>query len=425
MTGDDHDEADGDERQRQRLRPRRVGRRAGRRDDHRLRQGAGPERRRSRTTRRSTSKKTADRHLDHDQRAGRWPNGQYFGRITLDPKRNGATPVTIPVAFDKQQGAVTLTHDCAPTTFPQKTRPRALHGDASRTSAASPANVDLTVTNLDKGKGLDFTNISAPASSIKKDDGVQWSGTLTPALAPHDRLDHRRHRRRPDGGYLPLALLRRRRRSPASATTRSRTSTCRRSTTAASRTRRSASSRTATSWSAAAPAPTSTSLPQTFPNAARPNNVIAPFWTDLNPTGQRCGRHDPGQRPERRRQRLDRRRLGGRQELQQRRRRTLARSGSRSTSGRPAPARERGGRPIAYGPTGRTRQRGRRSGLRHELGRGEPRRLEREEHSSPAPAEQHASTASTRSPPTAGGSATITLRRLVASRRARTRPSRA
>ena len=24
-------------------------------------------------------------------------------------------------------------------------------------------------------------------------------------------------------------------------------------------------------------------FPQTFPNAARPNNVLAPFWTDLNP----------------------------------------------------------------------------------------------------------------------------------------------
>ena len=27
--------------------------------------------------------------------------------------------------------------------------------------------------------------------------------------------------------------------------------------------------------------------PQTFPNAGRPNNVIAPLWTDLNPAGRR------------------------------------------------------------------------------------------------------------------------------------------
>ena len=25
-------------------------------------------------------------------------------------------------------------------------------------------------------------------------------------------------------------------------------------------------------------------LPQTFPNPARPNNVVAPFWSDLDPS---------------------------------------------------------------------------------------------------------------------------------------------
>ena len=32
------------------------------------------------------------------------PEGQYFGRITLDPHQGGLNPVTIPVAFYKQQG---------------------------------------------------------------------------------------------------------------------------------------------------------------------------------------------------------------------------------------------------------------------------------------------------------------------------------
>ena len=58
-------------------------------------------------------------------------------------------------------------------------------------------------------------------------------------------------------------------------------------------------------------------LPQHFPNAARPNNVIAPIWSDLNPSAAGAGRlyvanlsarHEP----------LDGRRLGGRQELRQR-----------------------------------------------------------------------------------------------------------
>jgi len=30
-------------------------------------------------------------------------------------------------------------------------------------------------------------------------------------------------------------------------------------------------------------------FPQTFPNTAKPNNVIAPFWTDLNTTGGTIG----------------------------------------------------------------------------------------------------------------------------------------
>ena len=48
-------------------------------------------------------------------------DGQYFGRITLDPKKGDANSVTIPVAFVKKQGIVTLTHLCDPTTFAAKT----------------------------------------------------------------------------------------------------------------------------------------------------------------------------------------------------------------------------------------------------------------------------------------------------------------
>ena len=103
--------------------------------------------------------------------------------------------VTIPVAFFKQQGAVTLTHTCAPTTFPQKTGSSHCTATRHELRQRRRRTSSLTVTNLDRGK-LDFTNISAPATSIKKDDGVQWSGTLTPALAAADRRDHARSRRR-------------------------------------------------------------------------------------------------------------------------------------------------------------------------------------------------------------------------------------
>lgn len=188
-------------------------------------------------------------------------NGQYFGRITLDPQKKGANSVTIPVAFFKRQGAVTLTHACDTNTVLEKTGHA--HCAATLTNgSAIAADATLTVTNLDKGKGLDFTNITAPATAIKKNDGVEWSGTLSPTIPPQvtsitptagvgdDTISNFnvpafRYGSEPytrvgvvSNGYLVLG---------------------------------------------GGTGADIVFLPQTFPNPARPNNVVAPFWTDLNP----------------------------------------------------------------------------------------------------------------------------------------------
>ena len=47
--------------------------------------------------------------------------GQYFGEITLDPLAWHTNSVHMPVAWVKKQGAVTLTHTCAPLSFQKKT----------------------------------------------------------------------------------------------------------------------------------------------------------------------------------------------------------------------------------------------------------------------------------------------------------------
>ncbi len=210
-------------------------------------------------------------------------NGQYFGRITLDPRRSDANPVTIPVAFVKKQGVVTLTHTCAPTTFPK--RKGAAHCTASVANFGSvEANVGLTVTNLDRSRGLDFTNISAPASSIRWNDGVRWNGVLSPALAPTVDSLQDVSGEGPVGGYLPLSLFK----GNGVAT---------------------AGDDVITNFNVPAfsyGGETYTSIgvvsngyvvvgggtaadayyfPQTFPDPARPNNVVAPFWSDLNTTG--------------------------------------------------------------------------------------------------------------------------------------------
>ena len=60
-------------------------------------------------------------------------NGQYQGRINLVP-RKGANKVTIPVAFVKKQGAVTLSNTCSPLSFVASTsaNPTSTHCTATR-----------------------------------------------------------------------------------------------------------------------------------------------------------------------------------------------------------------------------------------------------------------------------------------------------
>jgi len=208
-------------------------------------------------------------------------NGQYFGRITLDPKKPGSNPVTIPVAFVKRQGVVTLTHECAPTTFPQKTG--VAHCSATVANFGSlEANVGLTVTNLDKGKGLDFTNISAPGSSIRKNDGVQWSGILSPALPPTVDSIADVTGGGPAGGYLPLPLVTGTNvviPGGDEAITNLTVPTFYYGGEAYDKIGVVSNGYIVLGGGASADV---NYLPQTFPDPARPNNVVAPFWTDLN-----------------------------------------------------------------------------------------------------------------------------------------------
>ena len=212
------------------------------------------------------------------------PNGQYFGQITLDPKKDGYYSAVIPVAFVKQQGAVTLTHLCSPTTFPVKT------GKANCTAtvtnlASLTADVALTILNLDKGN-LDFTNISAPASAIKKDDGVQWSGSLTPVVPP--QVTSIVPTVGPDGGYLATSLLG----VPAIAGVGDDTITNFNVPTFYYGGEAYTRIGVVSNGYIVVGGGTSSDivfLPQHFPNAARPNNVLAPMWTDLNPSASGAG----------------------------------------------------------------------------------------------------------------------------------------
>ncbi|MDQ6793678.1 MAG: S8 family serine peptidase [Chloroflexota bacterium] len=204
-------------------------------------------------------------------------NGQYFGRITLDPMARGSHNVTIPVAFVKQQGAVTLTNTCAPTTIARRSGRARCDATVSNLSAVA-ANVRLRVT----GKGLRFTQIMPPASAIDGNQGAKWSGTLTPAVPP--QVASIAPTTGPDGGYLALSVLG----VPPVAGVGDDTIT---------------NFNVPTFYYGGEPytrigvvsngyivvgggdSGDIVFTPQHFPVAARPNNTVAPLWTDLNPPG--------------------------------------------------------------------------------------------------------------------------------------------
>ena len=202
-------------------------------------------------------------------------NGQYFGRITLTAGK-GNNDVTIPVAFFKKQGAVTLTHSCTPTSF--STNGAAQCSATVANFAPVTANVNLNVASPDKG--LTYSDVTGGATLGSKGDSVSWSGALTPSLPP--QIVSITPTTGPAGGYLPLSALG----VAPIAGVGDDTIT---------------NFNVPTYYFGAEPytrvgvvsngylvlgggtASDVVFAPQHFPNTARPNNVVAPLWSDLNP----------------------------------------------------------------------------------------------------------------------------------------------
>jgi hypothetical protein len=204
-------------------------------------------------------------------------NGQYFGRITLSPK--GGNPVTIPVAFVKKQGAVTLTNTCALPTFAAKTGVSQCDVTVANLARAA-ANVSVKVDNPGNGQGLDYSNIAPPASAIGHGDGVQWSGSLSPAVPP--QIVSIAPTTGPAGGYLPLSLFGVAPISGVGDDTISNFSV----PTFFYGGEPYTSIGVVSNGYVVIGGGTGSDVnfaPQSFPNTGRPNNVVAMFWTDLNP----------------------------------------------------------------------------------------------------------------------------------------------
>jgi hypothetical protein len=208
-------------------------------------------------------------------------NGQYFARITLKPV-GGGTPVTIPVAFVKQPGSVTFSNVCSPLSI-AKTSGVSHCTVTAQNLGSVAASSAINVINR-SGTALHYKNIAAPGTMIGTGKGVHWGGTLTPALAPSVNSINNITGGGPDGGYLPLNLFSGNFVDPSGddAITNIGVPTFYYGGEAYS------TIGIVTNGYIVIGGGTASDVnfyPQSFPNVSRPNNVLAPFWTDLNTTG--------------------------------------------------------------------------------------------------------------------------------------------
>ncbi len=211
-------------------------------------------------------------------------NGQYTGSIRLVP-RNGSNAVYMPVAFVKKQGSVTLTNTCSPASFAAFTGVTHCTVGASN-FGSTPANASINVQQLERGPYLKYKNVGAPGSVIGTGDGVQWSGTLSPAVPP--QVTGFTPTTGPDGGYLALSLLGV---GPVAGVGDDTITNFTVPTFYYGGEPYTRIGVVSNGYVVLGGGDSSDIVftPQHFPNAARPNNTVAPLWTDLNPSATGAG----------------------------------------------------------------------------------------------------------------------------------------
>ena len=129
------------------------------------------------------------------------PDGWTFGQVTLTSTAKRTPGIVLPVTARVADSAVPMTHTCEPTDL-TRNEDAACTVTLTNTSAA-PAPVELS---LDAGNRVDISSVSAPATGTAR--GFSWSGSLTPALPPTiTSVDSIPADQTPGGGYLPLSLF--------------------------------------------------------------------------------------------------------------------------------------------------------------------------------------------------------------------------
>jgi len=212
-------------------------------------------------------------------------DGWYFGQITLTPASSGTSVAVLPVAFNKQPGQISVSNSCdAPV--------NTLTGDQVTIVKGQTANCEVSVSNYSNSTANVSLKVKAPntdrlivknwSDGEKKGNGFLWNGSLSPAIPP--QVLALTPDGGPAGGYLPLSAFG--------------------TVPIAGMGDESFANFTVPTFTFGHEAYNQLMVDSNgyvvvgggdstdhnyspvgrFPDPARPNNVIAPYWTDLDPS---------------------------------------------------------------------------------------------------------------------------------------------
>jgi len=199
-------------------------------------------------------------------------DGQYFGQIKLD-QQGGSRNLHLPVAFKKQQGGVTLAQTCDPASIAVNTGRSTCNVSiqnnllqSAKVAAASNLDANLSLTSVTGATKVGSRDVVATANLARREPD-------RPTIAPGET----------PAGYLPLDAFGI---EPTPIGDEDALNFTVPAFVFAGKTY-SQIGVVSDGYTVAggATADDVNPVPQTLPDAARPNGELAPFWTDLDGTG--------------------------------------------------------------------------------------------------------------------------------------------
>jgi subtilisin family serine protease len=122
--------------------------------------------------------------------------GWHFGQIVVRARNAAAHDAVLPVAANVQQGSLAVSQNCDPTSVLRNHLSTCSVNVQNNAPVAADATVRVTAD-----PDVQVSNVSSPAHALS--DGAKWTGTLTPSL-PAD-IDSITPGGSQGGGYLPLS----------------------------------------------------------------------------------------------------------------------------------------------------------------------------------------------------------------------------